>query len=168
MKRQQSYAGVSIAIAAFGAVAVGGVIVLMLAQDHPPSQEALPKRPIAAMPAKVEPPAKTKEQLAREASDRLAAELQAKLAAMPEPKEPAADSIPGNAVPRAQFREAVIGKTAQDVAKLYGRPDSSMESTFTTWTYRRRTYDPNTGKPDLSAIIHFSRYENAVESVSFY
>ncbi len=65
------------------------------------------------------------------------------------------DSIPGNAVPRKQFFDDVMGKTADEVLQSYGKPDRTSQSSDGTayWVYKRRTYDPLVGKPDSAAFI---------------
>ena len=65
------------------------------------------------------------------------------------PRQPVPDSIPGNAVPRQQFYDSVMGKSGQEIMALYGKPDSSSDSGGSLrWVYDRRIHDPNDGKPD--------------------
>ena len=50
----------------------------------------------------------------------------------------------------------MLRQTADEVLKLYGKPDSTQDgSSGATWYYDRRTYDPLVGKTDHSAQVVF-------------
>ncbi len=166
--RKQTSSAVPVMIATgIAAAAIVAVVVYVANQPEAGPPAAVPKAPAAS----VKPAGPTPEELAKQEAERKArqqtAELQAKLEAIPEPKEPPRDSIPGNAVPRNDFIAAVMGKSPDEVVQLYGRPDSSAAATTTgtTWFYQRRTYDPNTEKPDRAAALHFG-LDRKVESVN--
>ncbi|HLO66312.1 MAG TPA: hypothetical protein VK188_04795 [Holophaga sp.] len=59
-------------------------------------------------------------------------------------------------LPRDQFRQAVLGRSMQEVLALLGRPERTNQMSHTFWTYRHRTFDPVTGRLDWSASIQFT------------
>lgn len=68
---------------------------------------------------------------------------------------------------RETFREAVISRSADEVHRAVGRPDStSGPGDYELWSYEGRTFDPVTGKSDLTANVFFKN--GRADSVSFY
>jgi hypothetical protein len=66
-------------------------------------------------------------------------------------------NVTSQAMNRADFRNAVLGKTAEQVIQSVGRPDSTQEfGDGPTWYYEGRTYDPVTGKKDSRAQVVFN------------
>jgi seryl-tRNA synthetase len=102
-----------------------------------------------------------------EQSDRQLNELR-KAAVTP---KPASDSLPANAVTRAQFTKSLIenrgnfrirSSTPEQVVRLYGKPDKTWTTSGTTyWQYNHRTYDPATKKLDTEAEIEFDGDDNS-------
>ncbi len=153
------------AVAIVSALSGAFVAVKVLDEREQPPPQSAPQPVIVVKPPPAQPTAgplkddetarlrariAELEQSAREARERSAAAI-AK-------RRSAADSIPGNAVPRKQFHDDVMGKTGEQVIELYGKPDRSLQSTDSPaiWVYNRRTYDPAVGKPDISAVLWFN------------
>lgn len=60
--------------------------------------------------------------------------------------------------PRDEFRKLVEGKTADEVLKAVGKPDSTADAGgVTCWHYRGRTFDPVAERTDSSAQVAFER-----------
>jgi hypothetical protein len=67
---------------------------------------------------------------------------------------------------RAEFKELVMGKTADEVIAAVGKPDRTEADEFGTyWHYRGRTTDPVTGKTDPDTRLEFK--EGRVSEVNF-
>jgi hypothetical protein len=61
-------------------------------------------------------------------------------------------------VPREEFRERLLGKTKGQVIQEIGKPDKTLQDeAFHTdnWFYRRRTFDPVSGKADGESHVQF-------------
>lgn len=59
---------------------------------------------------------------------------------------------------REEFRQAILGKTPEQVIAAVGKPDSTQDSSGDqSWYYRKRTKDPVTGKLDSVAQVIFER-----------
>ena len=56
---------------------------------------------------------------------------------------------------RAEFEEAVKGKTKAEVIELLGRPASTTGGEGDTWKYDDVTTDPVSGKVDFATWIRF-------------
>lgn len=56
---------------------------------------------------------------------------------------------------RDEFRQAVLGKTPDEVLKLLGKPDRTDED-GPQWIYYDRRRDPLTGKIDELTFVRFS------------
>jgi hypothetical protein len=78
----------------------------------------------------------------------------------PKPQRPAP-------IPRAKFRESVVGKTPDEVIAAAGKPDSTSESGRGTanWYYQERTVDPVTEKLDGRVQVVFE--DGRVSQVNF-
>lgn len=58
---------------------------------------------------------------------------------------------------RDEFRKLVLNKTADEVIKAVGKPDSTSELGDSVWWYYKNvTTDPITGKTDQSVQLAFS------------
>jgi hypothetical protein len=67
---------------------------------------------------------------------------------------------------RAEFKELVLGKTADEVLATVATPDHTEADEFGTyWHYRRRTMDPETGKTDPDTRLEFK--DGRVSGVNF-
>ena len=67
---------------------------------------------------------------------------------------------------RAEFKERVMGKTADEVIAAVGTPDHTAVDEFGTfWHYHGRTADPLTGKTDPDTRLEFK--QGRVSEVNF-
>src|SRR5262245_38761349 len=57
---------------------------------------------------------------------------------------------------RQEFKNLVMGKTAEGVLAAVGKPDATTENGTQTWIYRRATRDPFTGKVDGAVYVDFN------------
>lgn len=68
---------------------------------------------------------------------------------------------------RDELKEAVMGKSKEEVRKLLGVPASTSETgERSRWRYDRISYDPVTDKIDARTVLFFSK-EGKVRSVGF-
>jgi len=61
--------------------------------------------------------------------------------------------------PRDEFRKLLMGKTADEVIQLIGKPDSTSDfgDGEPTWRYKDITTDPVSGRTDTSVTVWFNR-----------
>lgn len=68
---------------------------------------------------------------------------------------------------REEWAKLLVGKTRDEVTEIAGRPDRTSDAPPWTWSYDRRSSDPESATIDPTMTVWFRGADGPVERVSF-